>query len=112
MGISQDSWHKRRATGGKRPQPRKKRKFELGRPASNTKLGAKRIHIVRTYGGNRKKRAMRLESGNFSWGSEACTRKTRVVDVMYNASNNELLRTKTLVKNAIVSIDSNPFRQW
>ena len=31
---------------------------------------------------------------------------------MYNPSNNELLRTKTLVKNAIVSIDGNPFRLW
>ena len=38
MGISRDSWHKRRATGGKRCPPHKKRKFELGRPASNTKV--------------------------------------------------------------------------
>lgn len=38
MGISRDNWHKRRATGGKRCPPHKKRKFELGRPASNTKV--------------------------------------------------------------------------
>ncbi|XP_002129681.2 small ribosomal subunit protein eS8 [Ciona intestinalis] len=112
MGISQDSWHKRRATGGKRPQPRKKRKFELGRPAANTKIGARRVHLVRTRGGNTKFRGLRLDTGNFSWGSEACARKTRIIDVMYNASNNELLRTKTLVKNAIIQIDSTPFRQW
>lgn len=37
-GISRDHWHKRRATGGKGVQPRKKRKFELGRPAANTKV--------------------------------------------------------------------------
>jgi ribosomal protein S8E len=30
----------------------------------------------------------------------------------YNASNNELLRTQTLVKSAIVDIDATPFRQW
>lgn len=35
-----------------------------------------------------------------------------MVDVVYNASNNELVRTKTLVKNAIVVIDAAPFRQW
>lgn len=69
-GISRDTWHKRRATGGKRPQPRKKRKFELGRPASNTKLGTQRIHTIRTRGGNKKYRALRLDGGNFSWGSE------------------------------------------
>ncbi len=44
--------------------------------------------------------------------SEGCTRKTRLIDVVYNASNNELVRTKTLVKNAIVVIDAAPFRQW
>lgn len=44
--------------------------------------------------------------------STGCTRKTRIIDVVYNASNNELVRTKTLVKNAIVVIDATPFRQW
>merc|ERR1711934_758372 len=35
-----------------------------------------------------------------------------IIDVVYNACNNELVRTKTLVKNAIVVIDAAPFRQW
>jgi len=104
--------HKRRHTGAKRVSIRKKRKFEMGRPPAMTKLGPKRIHQVRGRGGNLKYRAMRLETGNFSWGSEVCTRKVRVIDVVYNASNNELLRTKTLVKNCIVQVDATPFRQW
>lgn len=77
-----------------------------------TKLGQKRIHLVRGRGGNLKYRALRLESGNFSWGSENVTKKTRILDVVYNASNNELVRTKTLVKNAVVVIDATPFRSW
>merc|ERR1711915_349250 len=112
MGISRDKWHKRRATGGRMAQLRKKRKFELGRPPAMTKLGPKRIHTVRTMGGNKKYRALRLDHGNFSWGSESVTRKTRIIDVIYNSSNNELVRTKTLVKSCIVQIDSTPFRQW
>ena len=40
------------------------------------------------------------------------TRKTRILDVVYNASNNELVRTKTLVKNTIIQIDATPFRAW
>lgn len=90
---------------------RKKRKFELGRPAAMTKIGAKRIHTVRCMGGNKKFRALRLDTGNFSWGSEAVTRKTRILGVVYNASNNELVRTNTLVKNCIIQIDATPFRQ-
>jgi len=112
MGISRDHWHKRRATGGKRCPIRMKRKFELGRPAAMTKLGPMRVHPVRVRGGNKKFRALRLDTGNFSWGSESITRKTRIIDVVYNAANNELVRTKTLVKNAIVVIDATPFRQW
>lgn len=40
------------------------------------------------------------------------TRKTRILDVVYNASNNELVRTQTLVKSAIVQVDAAPFKQW
>ena len=36
----------------------------------------------------------------------------RVLDVSYNASNNELVRTQTLVKGAIIQIDAAPFKQW
>ena len=53
---------------------------------------------------------MRLEKGNFAWASENCTKQTRVIDVVYNASNNELVRTKTLVKGAIVLVDATPFK--
>merc|ERR1712113_632917 len=112
MGISRDKRHKRRATGGRMPCHQKKRKYELGRQPANTKLGPKRTHIVRCRGGNLKYRAMRLDTGNFSWGTEVCTRKCRIMDVVYNASNNELVRTNTLVKNCVVQIDCTPFRQY
>ncbi|CAG9466205.1 unnamed protein product [Pedinophyceae sp. YPF-701] len=113
MGISRDSLHKRRLTGGRQPAWKKGKKYELGRQPANTRLSSNVcVRTVRVRGGNRKFRALRLDSGNFSWGSEAVTRKTRVLDVVYNASNNELVRTKTLVKNAIVAVDATPFKQW
>ena len=77
-----------------------------------TKLGAPRVRPVRCRGGNLKWRALKIDSGVFSWGSESVSRKTRVLDVVYNATNNELVRTKIVVKNAIVMIDANPFRNW
>lgn len=94
------------------PIHKKKRKFEMGRVPTMTKLGAKKIINVRGRGGDIKRRALRNDGGNFSWGSEAMAAKTRVLDVVYNATNNELVRTKTLVKNCIVLIDATPFRQW
>eukprot|EP00897_Mesotaenium_endlicherianum_P010240 jgi/Mesen1/9244/ME000006S09239 len=113
MGISRDSLHKRRATGGKKKVWHKKRKYEMGRQAAMTKLSSnKTVRRLRVRGGNYKFRALRLDTGNYSWGSEAVTRKARILDVVYNASNNELVRTQTLVKNAIVQVDATPFRQW
>ena len=112
MGLNRDSQHKRRSTGGRRIALHKKRKYELGRPAANTKIGEKRIHTVRTMGGNKKYRALRLDAGNFSWSSEGVTRKTRVIDVMYCAGNAEHVRTKTLTKGVVIAIDATPFRQY
>lgn len=84
----------------------------MGRQPGNTKLGPKRIHEVRVRGGNKKFRALRLDSGSFSWGSESISKKTRLLAVVYNSSNNELVRTNTLVKGAVIQIDATPFRQW
>ena len=96
------------------PIHQKKRAFEKARPVSNTKLvnDKARVRRVRVRGGNYKFRALRLKEGNFNWASESVTRKTRILDVVYNASNNELVRTKTLVKNCIVTIDASPFAAW
>jgi small subunit ribosomal protein S8e len=84
----------------------------MGRQATLTKLGSKKVTLVRCRGGNIKKRALRLETGSYSWGSENISRKTRILDVVYNASSNELVRTKTLVKGCIVQVDASPFKLW
>uniref|UniRef100_A0A8C6QY98 40S ribosomal protein S8 n=1 Tax=Nannospalax galili TaxID=1026970 RepID=A0A8C6QY98_NANGA len=105
MGISRDNWQKRCKTVCKR-KPYKK-KYELGHLAAKTKIGP-RIH--RVPGGIKRYQALRLHVGNFSWGSECCTRKTRFINVVYNASNNELVRTKTPVKTCTVLIDSTPYK--
>lgn len=88
------------------------RAFEKGRQPANTRIGGKRIHLVRTRGGNTKYRALRLEAGNFSWGSEGIARKVRVIVVAYHPSNNELVRTNTLTRSAVVQVDAAPFRTW
>lgn len=85
----------------------------MGRQPAMTKIGTKpRIQVLRTRGGNRKFRALRLVNGNFSWATEQISKKCKILNVVYNASNNELVRTKTLVKNAIVEIDAGPFKSW
>eukprot|EP00088_Acartia_fossae_P060890 TRINITY_DN73012_c0_g1_i1.p1 TRINITY_DN73012_c0_g1~~TRINITY_DN73012_c0_g1_i1.p1 ORF type:complete len:212 (-),score=20.31 TRINITY_DN73012_c0_g1_i1:93-728(-) len=112
MGISRDRRHKRRRTGAKVAQFCKKRKHELGRQPSKTKLAAPRIYTSRVRGGRIKYRAMRLNTGHYSWSSEGQCFKTRILDTAYHASNNELVRTKCLTKGAVVYIDATPFKEW
>ena len=112
MGISRDSRHKRRLTGGRVAIHKKKRAYEAARPSANTKLGDKKIKKIRVRGGNFKFRALRINVGNFNWPSEGIALKSKVQNVVYNASNNEYVRTNTLVKNTIVKIDSTPFRKF
>ncbi|CAN1269296.1 40S ribosomal protein S8, partial [Linum perenne] len=58
-------------------------RYELGRQPANTKLSSnKTVRRVRVRGGNVKWRALRLDTGNFSWGSEARSCKTRLLDVV------------------------------
>eukprot|EP00796_Vickermania_ingenoplastis_P003866 gene3868-2742_t len=104
--------HKRKITGGKVKIHRKRMKAELGRLPGNTRLGERRVSPVRARGGNFKLRGLRLDTGNFAWGTEAIAQHVRILDVVYNSTSNELVRTKTLVKNCIVSIDASPFKQW
>ena len=111
MGISRDRRHKKRLTGGRMPIHKKKRKYESGRPPAHTKLGEKRIREVRAMGRKIKKRALRLNTGNYAWGSEGVAFKSKIINVVYNASNNELVRTNTLVKNTIVRVDATPFKK-
>lgn len=94
------------------PVHQKKRKFEMARQPAMTKLGAKQVRMVRGRGGNHKFRALRLDQGNYVWASEAFSAKTRILDVVYNATNNELVRTKTVVKNTIVQVDATPFKKF
>lgn len=112
MGISRSSKLKRRSTGGRMPIHKKKRKFEMGRQSSSTKIGERKVVSVRGRGGNVKRRALRLNDGNFTWVSEKVSRKCKVLEVVYNATNNELVRTQTLVKNCIVAVDPTPFKYY
>jgi len=109
MGISREGRLKRKRTGGKRKKFRKKRKFGMGRPASNTRLGAKRVRGVRTRGGGLKWRALRLNSGNFVWRTQCINKQVRIVSVVYNACNFEFVRRNLLTKGTVVAIEKTPY---
>eukprot|EP01068_Selenidium_serpulae_P004516 Selendium_serpulae@DN3616_c0_g1_i1.p2 len=102
-------------SGGKIVKFRNKRKYELGRNPAHTKLSAEgkaRVVRVRVRGGSIKRRAIRLCEGLYSWPTQGIAAKSKIIDVVYNASSNEFVREKALTKNTIVLIDAHPFKKW
>jgi small subunit ribosomal protein S8e len=112
MGITRMGDLKRTKSGARSVAWRTKRNHAVGRPAAQTRIGPKRIHSIRTRGGNLKHRALRLEVGTFAWASENTTRKTRIIRVVWHPSDNEFVRTNTLTKGSIVEVESAPFKTW
>lgn len=110
MGISRSNAKKRKSTGGKKHQHEKKRKHNSGRPSSNTKIGDRKVKLLRVRGGNIKRRALRLNYGSFTLKSHNVTKRANILQVMYHPTNNELMRTNTLTKSAVVKIDNGEFR--
>lgn len=111
MGITRSNAHKRKSTGGKKGTHEKKRKHNAGRPAANTKIGPTKVKAVRVRGGNIKRRALRADLGSFSIKSLNVTKQCQIQQVMYHPTNNELMRTNTLTKSAIVQIDTSTLKE-
>lgn len=110
MGISREGILKRKRTGGQRRAIKKKRLYGMGRPTSATKLAPdKFVKIIRVRGGNRKYRALKLNHGNFVWKSQNFAKKVRILQVLYNAANNEFVRRNLLCKGTVVAIDKTAF---
>lgn len=109
MGISNSGHKKHTKSGAKLGRYCKKRKNRMGRQPSNTKVGAERIRDVRVRGGNFKRRALRLNSGSFELISAKFEASSTINQVVYHPSSNELMRTNTLTKSAVVKIDAKPF---
>ena len=84
----------------------------MGRQQALSKMAPKKVVSIRCRGGNHKYRALSIDHGNYIWTSEHFGARTKIMDIVYNATNNELVRTKTVVKNAVVQVDATPFKKY
>ncbi|TBT97799.1 ribosomal protein S8 [Hamiltosporidium magnivora] len=112
MGISRTNRNKRTSTGGKKRTYCKKRKHSLARQTSSTRIGEERIKSIRVRGGNEKLRALRLNNGVFTIKSHGFTFDAKILQVVYHPTSNELMRTNTLTKSAVLQIESPEAKQF
>ncbi|KAH9386209.1 small subunit ribosomal protein S8e [Nematocida major] len=105
MGLTRNGKHKRKSTGGKRSLRITRKKHAIARQSSNTRVGTTKVKQLRVRGGSHKMRALRLASGSFTLKTHRISMKCAITQVVYHASNNELVRTNTLTKGCVVKLD-------
>ena len=104
MAISQ-ARSKRKPSGGRYRSWRGKRKKELGRFPSLTKVGVRKTKEQRTLGGNKKFKALSLEEVNVTDTKSKKTKKVKILSVVENKANRHYVRRQILTKGAIVKTD-------
>lgn len=100
----------RRATGGRYRPSRGKRRSEIGSAPTDTHLGEERRKIVRTYGGNRKVRAMRMQYANIADRKTGKITKAVIQTVEENVANPNYVRRNLLTKGAVIRTDAGRAR--
>jgi small subunit ribosomal protein S8e len=93
----------KKETGSVYKRDRSKRKSELGRPASLTKIGDKKVKKVRTLGGNVKPRALQDSKIIVLDGKKKIAAK--IIRVVENSANRHYVRMNVMTKGAIIETD-------
>jgi len=104
------SWYQgndlKKPSGGKKRRHRGKRKYELGRPPTMTKLDHidERVNI-RVRGGNVKTRLKKAIYVNVAFPNEKSVKKTRILEVVNTPSNPQYARFNIITKGTIVKTE-------
>jgi small subunit ribosomal protein S8e len=92
---------RRKYTGAKIKAYRAKRKFELGREPTDTRLDDVKIKLVSTMGGNSKIRLLQCNIANVT-DANGKTQKTTIETVVGNEANEHYVRRNILTKGSVI----------
>ncbi|WP_292518651.1 30S ribosomal protein S8e [Methanoculleus sp.] len=95
----------RKPSGGRYHTSQGKKRSEIGRAPAETHIGEERKKVVRTYGGNQKVRALRIDYATVSNPATGETRKAKIETVEANSADPNYVRRKLLTKGAIIKTD-------
>ncbi|MBC7119186.1 MAG: 30S ribosomal protein S8e [Methanobacteriaceae archaeon] len=93
---------KRKPTGGRLKKSRGKRKYELGRESAETRIGERKMRIIRTMGGNRKFRLVTDTHINVVDPDTNKVEVAEILNVVENRANPHFVRRNIITKGAIV----------
>lgn len=105
MSVYHGDLFKKKKTGGKKHPYRGKRKYEMGRPPTITRIGGNSVvEKVRVRGGGLKLRVVQAAYANVAVEKEKVV-KTKILDVVDNPANREFSRMKIITKGAIIKTE-------
>jgi len=99
---------KKKVSGGRKKQHRKKKKFEIKKFIKDVKLGERKIRKIRTRGGNYK--VVLLKDNYANINIKGKTEKVKILDVLETPSNKFLARAKIMTKGAIIKTEKGKAR--
>jgi small subunit ribosomal protein S8e len=101
---------KQKQTGAKYKDLRKKRKSDMGRLPTLTKLGAKQTKSVRTLGGNEKIRMLHGDTISVYDKKDKKSYVVKIKTVLENPANRHFVRRNIITKGTIVDTDKGKAR--
>ncbi|MET1159776.1 MAG: 30S ribosomal protein S8e [Thermoprotei archaeon] len=101
------SWYQgndlKKPSGGEKGRHRKKRKYELGRPPTMTKLADKEERVlIRVRGGNYKVRLKKAVYVNVVIPNENRAQRARILEVVETPSNPQFAKSNIITKGTVV----------
>jgi small subunit ribosomal protein S8e len=104
MAISQ-ARSKRKQTGALYKAYRKKKKHELGRLPSLTKIGERRAVNIRTRGNNRKVRILSTDTANLFDPKTKKHEQVKIKTILENPANRHFVRRNIMTKGSIIETE-------
>ena len=104
MAISQ-SRPRRKQTGARYKDYRKKKQYELGREPSFTKLSKKMVQAIRTMGANRKLRLLRADTANLFDPKTKSFRQAKIKTITDNPANRHFVRRNIMTKGSVIDTE-------
>lgn len=96
---------KRKPTGGRLVQNRKKRRYEIGREPLMTNLGEESLRKYRTMGGNSKVKMLSAAYANVVDPKTNQAKRARIVTVKVNPANPNFVQRNIMNRGATIQTD-------
>ncbi|HLH86446.1 MAG TPA: 30S ribosomal protein S8e [Thermoplasmataceae archaeon] len=96
---------RKKFTGGKLKQSRGKRRYELGREPTLTRIGPVSRKVIRSFGGNSKVVLMKSDVVNLYIPAEKKTRQVKIQTVKENPANQHFVQRNIMNRGTVIQTE-------